>query len=56
MKISIVASLLVCSLFLVASCGVKGPLYHGKDDSVPKIEKTKKAEPVEADKTDEEKK
>jgi predicted small lipoprotein YifL len=40
MKISIAQLLLVCSLFLVASCGVKGPLYHEKPASVAKTQKT----------------
>ena len=39
MKISIAQLLLVCSLFLVASCGVKGPLYHEKTSSVAKTQK-----------------
>ena len=40
MKIKLAYSLLVCSLFLVASCGAKGPLYHEKTDSAAKVEKT----------------
>ena len=44
MKIKLVYPLLVCSLFLVSSCGVKGPLYHEKTEVAPKVEKKEKTE------------
>ena len=52
MKISLVSLLLACSLFLVSSCGVKGPLYHGKSDAAATVEKTGTSEIKESDNKD----